>query len=59
MKHFLLEVAPTFSTKLGTRLGMTRQTTSGDGTVETIRGGVGGSTGTVALGSADSSYQIF
>ena len=59
IEAFLLEVAPTFSTKLGTRLGMTRQTTSGDGTVETIRGGVGGSTGTVALGSADSSLSNF
>jgi len=60
IEAFLLEVKPTFQTKLGTRLGLTRQVTSnGGGTVETIRGGIGTSAGALTLGNSDSSATNF
>jgi type IV pilus assembly protein PilQ len=55
IEAFLVEVSPTFSFKLGTRLGLTRSKITDTGAVETIRGGLGTSAANLTLGNSDSS----
>ena len=55
IEAFLVEVSPTFSLKLGTRLGLTRSKITDTGAVETIRGGLGTSAANLTLGNSDSS----
>ena len=55
IEAFLVEVSPTFSFKLGTRLGLTRSKITDTGAVETIRGGLGTSASNLTLGNSDSS----
>ena len=59
IEAFLLEVSPTFETKLGARIGATRQVTNAQGVTETIRGLGGATAGTVAIGTDDSSISNF
>ena len=60
IEAFLLEVSPSFETKLGSRIGATRQVTNAQGVTETIRGlGGGGETGTITIGGDDSSISNF
>jgi len=59
IEAFLLEVSPTFETKLGARIGATRQVTTSQGVTETIRGLGGATAGTVAIGTDDSSISNF
>ena len=59
IEAFLLEVSPSFETKLGARIGATRQVTTAQGVTETIRGLGGATAGTVAIGTDDSSISNF
>jgi type IV pilus assembly protein PilQ len=59
IEAFLVEVSPTFASKLGTRLGVTRTYTGSDGATNTIRGGVGTAGSDVALGDDVASATNF
>ena len=60
IEAFLVEVSPTFASKLGTRLGLTRDLVSENGRVtNTIRGGVGTAGSDVALGNDVASATNF
>ena len=59
IEAFLVEVSPTFSSKLGTRLGLARSKTTASGATESIRGGIGTSAADLALGSGSSSATDF
>ena len=60
IEAFLVEVSPTFASKLGTRLGLTRNLVSENGRVtNTIRGGVGTAGSDVALGNDVASATNF
>jgi len=60
IEAFLVEVSPSFSSKLGTRLGLTKTRSSGNGGItNTIRGGVGTAGSDVALGNDVASATNF
>jgi len=59
IEAFLVEVSPTFASKLGTRLGLARSKTTASGATESIRGGIGTSAADLALGSGSSSATDF
>ena len=60
IEAFLVEVSPTFSSKLGTRLGLTKTRSAGNGGItNTIRGGVGTAGSDVALGNDVASATNF
>jgi len=59
IEAFLVEVSPTFASKLGTRLGLARSKTTASGATESIRGGIGTSAADLALGNSNSSATDF
>ena len=60
IEAFLVEVSPSFSSKLGTRLGLTKTRSAGNGGItNTIRGGVGTAGSDVALGNDVASATNF
>ena len=60
IEAFLVEVSPTFASKLGTRLGLTKTVTSGNGgQTNILRGGVGTAGSEVALGDDVASATNF
>ena len=60
IEAFLVEVSPSFSSKLGTRLGLTKTRSTGNGGItNTIRGGVGTAGSDVALGNDVASATNF
>ena len=59
IEAFLVEVSPSFSSKLGTRLGLARSKTTASGATESIRGGIGTSAADLALGNGSSSATDF
>ena len=59
IEAFLVEVKPTFETKLGSRIGLSKISDGQGGTTTTQLSGIIGGTGGVALGTAGNSVSSF